>query len=295
MDDRIKAIKARFRAEVQKQGLNAPTLAKIAGLAPSSVAKYMSEYVNPGKLDIWLALSDALGYPDLSWLIANTKEDPPMQVTLINYTADPDNLCGQAAAMCYKGKDYQRALDSAMESGHESIAEHANFTFAIAGVSRVLLAQLTRHRHTSPSVQSQRYCGIQPALVIPPSIADREVLADDLHAAIEATNRLYQHAVAVGVPREDARYMTYQAGTTCLMLTANARELRHIFSLRCCNRAQWEIRQLADLMLKECKRVAPALFEDAGPGCVSGRCPEGKRSCGQPRRRSEWEVEEDDA
>lgn len=75
MDDRIKAIKARFRAEMQKHGLNAPALAKIAGLAPSSVAGYMSEYVNPGKLDVWLALSDALGYPDLSWLITNTKEE----------------------------------------------------------------------------------------------------------------------------------------------------------------------------------------------------------------------------
>lgn len=90
--------------------------------------------------------------------------------------------------------------------------------------------------------------------------------------------------INAGVPAEDARYILPQGITTKLYMTMNARELRHFFSLRCCTRAQWEIRALADEMLRLCKEVAPALFEDAGPGCVRGKCPEGEKSCGHPRR-----------
>ena len=95
--------------------------------------------------------------------------------------------------------------------------------------------------------------------------------------------------VEAGIPAEDVRYLTPQAITTNLVLTMNARELRHFFSLRCCNRAQWEIRHLADEMLRLCRKEAPILFETAGPGCVTGNCPE-SRPCGQPRNKSDWEA-----
>ncbi len=100
---------------------------------------------------------------------------------------------------------------------------------------------------------------------------------------------LYQRMIEEGIPAEDARFVTPQAVPTTLILTMNVRELRHFFSLRCCNRAQWEIRNLADEMLRLCKQEAPMLFENAGPGCVSGTCPE-KRPCGKPRQAEDWDV-----
>lgn len=210
-----------------------------------------------------------------------------MNVTLIRYTPEPDKLCGEAAAICtgYTG-DPLKALRGALESGHESVAEHAVFTFRIKDVSRVLLAQLTRHRLASFSVQSQRYCGADPDIVLPFSMADGE-LVDEIVAARRAVDRLYNKAVRLGVPAEDARYFTLQGGVTSLIVTMNARELRHFFALRCCNRAQWEIRDLARRMLAECSVVAPELFKDAGPGCLRGPCPEGKRSCGKPMKRGD--------
>jgi thymidylate synthase (FAD) len=201
-----------------------------------------------------------------------------MEVTLIRYTQDADQLAGEAAALCYKGKNPERSLDIALGGGHESVTEHASFTFLVEGVSRVLLAQITRHRLASFSVESQRYCGANLDLVIPNSMCSYD-LVDDIVAVKKAINRLYDHARALGVPHEDCRYMTLQAGKTRFMVTMNARELRHFFALRCCNRAQWEIRELANKMLKLCKDVSPVLFADAGPGCVRGHCPEGEKSC----------------
>lgn len=210
-----------------------------------------------------------------------------MNVTLIRFTPEPDALCGEAAAICtgYTG-DPLKALRGALDSGHESVAEHASFTFRVEGVSRVLLAQLTRHRVASYSVQSQRYCGADLDIVVPDSMACTE-LVDEIVAVRRAVEKLYDKAIGLGKPAEDARYFTLQAGVTSLIVTMNARELRHFFSLRCCNRAQWEIRELARRMLAECSVVAPELFKDAGPGCLRGPCPEGKRSCGHPMKRGD--------
>ena len=213
-----------------------------------------------------------------------------MNVTLIRYTPEPDKLCGEAAAICtgYKG-DPLKALRGALESGHESVAEHAGFTFRIEDVSRVLLAQLTRHRLASFSVQSQRYCGANLNVVVPDSMVCPE-LVDDIVEVRRAVEKLYTKAISLGKPAEDARYLTLQGGVTSLIVTMNARELRHFFSLRCCNRAQWEIRELSRRMLAECSVVAPELFKDAGPGCLRGTCPEGKRSCGKPMKIAEKSV-----
>lgn len=207
-----------------------------------------------------------------------------MNVTLIRFTPEPDKLCGEAAALCtgYTG-DPIKALRDAMRSGHESVAEHAVFTFRIEGVSRSLLAQLTRHRLASFSVQSQRYCGIPHNAVVPESVrkAPSHVFRRYL-STIESSHKAFDWLVENGIPAEDARMVAPEGETTSLIMTMNARELRHFFSLRCCNRAQWEIRELAWRMLEACRAVAPELFNDAGPGCLRGPCPEGKRSCGKP-------------
>ena len=211
-----------------------------------------------------------------------------MNVYLIESTPFPEMLCGAAAAVCTNSKNGESALRHAMDSGHTSVLEHAVFTFKVEGLSRAALAQLTRHRLASFDVQSQRYVKLDdPELVIPDSIK-----ASSFAAEAESTMRyvmnLYQRMVEAGIPCEDARYVTPQAVPTTLIMTMNARELLHFFSLRTCNRAQWEIRQLADEMLRLCKEVSPVLFEKAGPGCVTSLCPE-KKSCGHPRAREDWD------
>lgn len=192
-------------------------------------------------------------------------------------------LCGMAAAECYQGKRYDKSLDRAMDGGHLSVLEHAAFTFRITGVSRILLAQLTRHRIASYSVQSQRYCGVKPEWVVPQTMKDAHYDAEYV-AVCNAAYALMQEMMEHGVPAEDARYVIPQGVTCSLMMTMNARELHHFFELRCCNRAQWEIRDMACQMLALCKIAAPDLFKNAGPGCLRKGCPEGKMSCGKPWR-----------
>jgi len=206
-----------------------------------------------------------------------------MKAELIRYTADPDGLCGMAAALCYNGKNPEKSLKIAMNGGHESVLEHATFTFLIEGISRVTLAQLTRHRLASFSVQSQRYCGVKAEGVVVPESIRAKRFTGSVNALVRKSEELYDAMIQEGIPAEDARFIVPQGITCKLMMTMNARELRHFFSLRCCNRAQWEIRELADEMLRLCKEVAPMTFADAGAGCVRGKCPEGAKSCGKPR------------
>jgi thymidylate synthase (FAD) len=212
-----------------------------------------------------------------------------MKVTLITCTANAASLCGEAAAVCTNSSNPDSALRHAVGSGHTSVLEHAVFTFKVEGLSRAALAQLTRHRLASYDVQSQRYVRLdKPELVMPDSIQKSE-FRNEAAEVMEQCMALYQRMVKAGIPCEDARYITPQAVPTTLMMTMNTRELLHFFSLRTCNRAQWEIRALADEMLRICKRKEPALFENAGPGCVTDRCPE-KRPCGQARRKGEWDA-----
>ena len=212
-----------------------------------------------------------------------------MKVKLIEHTPVPDFLAGRAAAICVGGDIYnvnacKKALKGALASGHESVAEHAAFTFLVTGVSRVTLAQLTRHRVASFSVESQRYCeGSGRDIIVPTSIAADPELAEAYEMLRFQADAFYIDCLAKNVPSEDARYGLLQGGTTKLMVTMNARELRHFFSLRCCNRAQWEIRELANEMLELVKPIAPVLFSEAGPGCARGKCPE-KHPCGKPWR-----------
>ena len=171
--------------------------------------------------------------------------------------------------------------------GHESVLEHATFTFGVEGVSRVLLAQLTRHRLASFSVQSQRYVSMADGFgyIIPPKIAALGAEAvqryENQMAQMQIWYRGWQDQLGSGEgSNEDARFVLPGAAETRLLVTMNVRELRHFFSLRMCKRAQWEIRALAEDMHRLCMEVAPALFADAGAPCLRGACPEGEKGCG---------------
>ena len=241
-----------------------------------------------------------------------------MKVTLLAHTPQPEHILAAAARLCYSPATIDDVMESLTEEktasfvemlaeiGHESPIEHASFTFGIEGVSRALLAQLTRHRIASFSVQSQRYVAeTMFEYVVPPQIADIPEAAAEFRRAMEEDQRHYESLtarlkekhladkLAAGMGEkeanraaekqaiEDARFVLPNACTTKILMTMNARSLMNFFHHRCCNRAQWEIRELAERMLVLCLEVAPHLFKNAGPSCIAGPCPEGKMSCGR--------------
>lgn len=229
-----------------------------------------------------------------------------MKVSLIAHTPDPERVVAAAARLCYSpvgatevlegltDEQTARFLDKLAEAGHESPTEHASFTFAIEGVSRALSHQLVRHRIASYSQKSQRYVREDEfEYVTPPSIAAVPE-AQELFRRTMAELRQAYSRLAELVPREDARYVLPNACETSLVVTMNARSLKNFFELRCCTRAQWEIRQLAEAMLAEVRRVAPNLFRLAGPTCETrGYCREGRMTCGRlakAKRQAEGEV-----
>ncbi len=239
-------------------------------------------------------------------------------VILISYTPEPEKSVAAAAKLCYSSTDIegireglttQKAadfVDMLSEIGHESPIEHANFTFGIEGVSRSLLAQITRHRHASFSVQSQRYVRErQFEYVTPPEIEKLPAAKKIFLRSMEEDQKAYEELTAIlkeehlkrlldeGKPQEqaekaaekaaieDARFVLPNACNTKMIVTMNARSLHNFFVHRCCNRAQWEIREVATQMLRLVIDVAPNLFKNAGPRCINGRCPEGKMTCGK--------------
>lgn len=221
-----------------------------------------------------------------------------MRVTLITHTPDPEKVVAMAARTCYTSMPLSQLTENLTDEevvkmvtklskmGHESPMEHASFTFAIEGVSRALLAQITRHRIASYSVRSQRYVSENKAnFVIPESISTPEAKALYL-TSIDNARKAYDQLKKLGVEKEDARMVLPNATETQMMMTMNARSLINFFNLRCCNRAQKEIRDLADEMLKLCREVAPILFSKAGASCTYGSCSEGEMSCGRPRRKA---------
>ena len=176
-------------------------------------------------------------------------------------------------------------LRRALCYGHESVIEHASFTFFVEGISRSLTHQLVRHRIASYTQQSMRYVDLtknRDYTVRPESIAKEEKLSELYDRLMRETKDAYDLFLGKGIPPEDARFVLPIATQTKIATTMNARELRHFFALRCCLRAQWEIRELANAMLNICKSVAPSLFADAGPSCVKlGCCPEADLTCGK--------------
>ncbi len=219
-----------------------------------------------------------------------------MQVELLYHTPDPERAIATAARLCYAPvgafelmetmpeERVASVLSTIMESGHFSTLEHASYTFAIDGVSRALTHQLVRHRLASFNQQSQRYVKFKDELpfVEPPSIAANEQAHEIFDGFMKNAQEAYAQLVELGIPAEDARFVLPNAVETKIVVTMNVRELLHFFSLRCCNRAQWEIRALAHRMLELVRPTAPFIFLDAGAPCVKGTCPEGKMTCGDP-------------
>lgn len=227
-----------------------------------------------------------------------------MEVKLIAYTPNPDGLANLCAETCVSktiptiktSANGLRSLQEALESRHESVIECASFTFAVSGVSRALTHQLVRHRIASYSQQSQRYVKMDDLdYIIPKSVTDaiecelmngggwnpNGCLQDAIKEFDWCLKNVAERMRKLGVPEEDIRYLYPQGITTNIIVTMNARQLHKFFMVRVCNRAQWEIRDLATKMLALCKEVAPTIFENAGASCdVLGYCPE-KRSCGR--------------
>ncbi len=223
-----------------------------------------------------------------------------MNVELLYHTPDPQRAVATAARLCYapvgaaelmetlSEERIEKVLRTILESGHFSTLEHASYTFAIDGVSRAMTHQLVRHRLASYNQQSQRYVTFreEPEFIVPDSVVEAGA-AEEYDVAVRAAFAAYTDLVERGVPAEDARYLLPNACETKIVVTMNIRELLHFFELRCCNRAQWEIREVACRMLELARPTAPLIFAQAGPGCVKGACPEGKMTCGNPWDRAE--------
>lgn len=239
-------------------------------------------------------------------------------VTLLACTPEPEKLVAAAAKLCYSPSSIKTIREGLTEEktssfvqmlaeiGHESPIEHASFTFGIEGVSRSFLAQITRHRIASYSVQSQRYVAEDSfAYVVPPEIEAIPEAKEEFLAAMREDQAHYERLTALLKEKhreellregktekeadraaekraiEDARFVLPNACETKMVCTFNARSLLNFFSHRCCNRAQWEIRDVACQMLALVREAAPHIFEKAGPPCLRGACPEGKMTCGK--------------
>lgn len=235
---------------------------------------------------------------------------------LISHTPDPEALVAAAARLCYSSDSVEKIYSrNSSESnskfvkmlsklGHQSPLEHISFTFGIEGVSRIFLAQLTRHRIASYSVQSQRYVKeVGFNFVTPPQIESCEEAKKEFEDLVNKSKLAYEKISEILVKKqkeseenqncaeklaiEDARYVLPGAIETKIVCTFNARSLLNFFSLRCCSRAQWEIRETAEKMLILVLKVAPNVFSTSGPPCVRGKCGEGKMSCGKADKISE--------
>lgn len=219
-----------------------------------------------------------------------------MRVELLYHTPDPERAIATAARLCYapvgaaelletmSTEKVESVLSTIMKSGHFSTLEHASYTFAVEGVSRALTHQLVRHRIASFNQQSQRYVKFSDGLEVikPDTVQNDSIASQAFDKAIESALESYQALIEAGIPAEDARYVLPNAAETKIVITMNVRELLHFFELRCCNRAQWEIRAMAEEMLELARPTAPYVFLDAGAPCRRKPCPEGKMTCGSP-------------
>ena len=235
-----------------------------------------------------------------------------MNVKLLAHTPNPEAVIASAARLCYssatiddlmkKSEDDEstrKYIDMLMSLGHESPIEHVSFTFGIEGISRACTHQLVRHRIASYSQKSQRYVNeTQFEYVTPEAIASDPVAKDVYDETMQLLQSRYdfiragliQKYVKDGMDEkaaekkanEDARMVLPNACCTSIIVTMNIRSLFNFFKHRCCNRAQWEIRAVANEMFRQCMSVAPNIFKYAGPDCITkGKCSEGKMTCGQ--------------
>jgi thymidylate synthase (FAD) len=215
-----------------------------------------------------------------------------MNVKLIGFTPNPEKMPAMAAKLTHSktkpedldktsDKELKAILEHVVNLGHTSVIEHACFTFAISDVSRSLTHQLVRHRIASYAQQSQRYVNLNdPSYVTPPKIEKDKKMKKAFDETMGNIWEEYNKLLEMGIPAEDARYVLPNATCTNIIVTMNARSLLNFFELRCCQHAQWEIRQCANKMLQEVIKVAPTIFKNAGPLCKTKNiCPENKKDC----------------
>ncbi len=228
-----------------------------------------------------------------------------MDVRLLYHTPDPERAVAVAARLCYapigagdlmdemSDEVARKVLCKIMGSGHYSALEHASYTYAVDGVSRAMTHQLVRHRLASYNQQSQRYVRFDESLdvIVPPAVMQHDGTSSVFDRAVRSSLEAYRELLEAGVEPEDARYVLPSAAETKIVVSMNLRELLHFFALRCCRRAQWEIRTLATRMLELAQPTAPYVLQDAGAPCRRGSCPEASMTCGQPFEkvtRREW-------
>ena len=223
-----------------------------------------------------------------------------VDVRLLFHTPEPERAVAVAARLCYapigaaelmeemSEEAVRRVLKTIMTSGHYSALEHVSYTFAVDGVSRAMTHQLVRHRLASYNQQSQRYVSYadEPSFIVPREIAEDPDALAAYNAVNAAAFAAYRKMLDDGVAAEDARYLLPNAMETKIVVSMNIRELLHFFELRCCKRAQWEIRGVALKMLELAEPTAPYIFMDAGASCRRGPCREGKMTCGEPYERA---------
>ncbi len=231
-----------------------------------------------------------------------------LKVILLNHTKDPEGLIAHAAKLCYspssveqlkdkiEKSDNRKFIEKLLKLGHLSPLEHVSFNFGVEGISRACSHQLVRHRIASYSQQSQRYVGEHSEknkdseeqifdFVLPPSIeaaGKSEWFVEKMREVQKWYDELVESLGDSGEKaNEDARFILPNAAETKIIITMNARELLHFFSVRCCNRAQWEIKDLATEMLRLARDILPGIFSKSGPNCVAGPCTEGEMACGK--------------
>lgn len=190
-------------------------------------------------------------------------------IAITRYLRDegtPEELLEHAGRICYRSESRGKPgqfVRARVQEGHESIIEHASATFEVSGISRACSHQLVRHRLASFSQESQRYVDMSdPEWVLPPAVAEdleARQLWQDFAGRVEEAYRALRER---GVRKEDARFVLPNATATRLIMTANFRELLHIFRLRISPAAQWEIRGVAVRMLEQVYPHAPAVFGD---------------------------------
>ena len=217
-----------------------------------------------------------------------------LKVKLISHTSEPERLIAAAAKLCYS----QTPASEIMDNLTDEQVEHVNFMFSVEGISHSLTHQLVQHRHVSCNQKSQRYVtegGFD--YIVPPEIEkDEDAGVEFLLAMYDSQDhydKIVESLIQAGRTEkeayEDARYVLPNACETKIVVMMNVRELLHFFNVRGCNRAQWEIRELAYQMWLLCLGVAPNLFKNAGPACLHGECPEGAMSCGKSEEvRDKW-------
>jgi len=219
-----------------------------------------------------------------------------VNVLLLEKSPNATAMTATAARTCYsanapdaiverwktKHDDMIKTVDRVRAAGHHSTLEHNIYIFGVTGMSRAATHQLVRHRHLQFDQQSQRYLAFKRGdfpFVKPKRITSLPELSERYDRLMAQIGQTYDEMLAAGIPSEDARFVLPNAAASQLVVSGNARAWYEFLTLRTCNMAQWEIREMSFQVLRILKREDPVLFKDAGATCVRGYCnePEGPR------------------